>query len=218
MRIKEIIMVFCVLFFAVGCVEFEDNSEEEEYQNINEISSFSECVEDGNPVMESYPRQCEAGGKVFVEELSKQEKCENLYEGKWLSEYNECEGINESVCLELEGSFDDCASACRHDPDSEVCTDVCVPVCSFDENKSDENSGVSSGGDYDDSLSSIDKSLEEKCVDAGGDWLSEHNECEYIDKEFCDKTGGNYYDCESACRHDPGADMCIEVCVPVCTY
>lgn len=31
------------------------------------VSSFTECVEAGFPVMESYPRQCRAGEKLFVE-------------------------------------------------------------------------------------------------------------------------------------------------------
>lgn len=34
------------------------------------INSFEECVEAGNPVMESYPRQCRASdGKMFVEDI-----------------------------------------------------------------------------------------------------------------------------------------------------
>ncbi|MGH2500608.1 MAG: hypothetical protein ACRDF0_11040 [Candidatus Limnocylindria bacterium] len=32
-------------------------------------TSFEECVRQGNPVMESYPRQCRAGGRLFVEAL-----------------------------------------------------------------------------------------------------------------------------------------------------
>ena len=35
-----------------------------------EISSFEECIDAGNPVMESYPRQCNAGGKNFTEDVS----------------------------------------------------------------------------------------------------------------------------------------------------
>ncbi len=35
----------------------------------NAINSFEECVEAGNPVMESYPRQCFTDGKTFVEEI-----------------------------------------------------------------------------------------------------------------------------------------------------
>ena len=33
------------------------------------ITSFEECVAAGNPVMESYPRQCRANGQTFVEEV-----------------------------------------------------------------------------------------------------------------------------------------------------
>lgn len=31
------------------------------------ITNFEECAAAGNPVMESYPRQCRAGGRTFVE-------------------------------------------------------------------------------------------------------------------------------------------------------
>lgn len=34
-----------------------------------QIASFEECVEAGNPVKESYPRQCTADGKTFVEKI-----------------------------------------------------------------------------------------------------------------------------------------------------
>lgn len=35
------------------------------------IDSFEECVEAGNPIMESYPAQCRANGKTYVESLEK---------------------------------------------------------------------------------------------------------------------------------------------------
>jgi len=35
-----------------------------------EITSFEECVEAGNPVMESHPRQCRAGDRLFVEQIA----------------------------------------------------------------------------------------------------------------------------------------------------
>lgn len=34
-----------------------------------DVTSFEECVAAGNPVMESYPRQCRSGDTVFVEEI-----------------------------------------------------------------------------------------------------------------------------------------------------
>ncbi len=43
------------------------------------ITNFEECVKAGNPVMESYPRQCRlSDGTNFVEELDKSVTCENL--------------------------------------------------------------------------------------------------------------------------------------------
>ena len=37
------------------------------------INSFEECVAAGNPVMESYPRQCNANGQTFAEENASQD-------------------------------------------------------------------------------------------------------------------------------------------------
>jgi len=34
-----------------------------------DVTSFEECVAAGNPVMESYPRQCRHGDTLFVEEI-----------------------------------------------------------------------------------------------------------------------------------------------------
>ena len=38
-------------------------------KQMTEIASFDECVAFGNPVMESYPRQCRAEGKTFIEDI-----------------------------------------------------------------------------------------------------------------------------------------------------
>ncbi|MFW6285952.1 MAG: hypothetical protein ACOC16_02165 [Nanoarchaeota archaeon] len=56
--------------------------------------------------------------------------CENN-NGKWIEDFQECEGISENICLELGGNYNSCASACRHDPDAQMCTKQCVFVCSF---------------------------------------------------------------------------------------
>ena len=50
--------------------------------------------------------------------------------GTWLSEHLECEAGEQAWCEARDGSFDPCASACRHS-DSEVCIAMCVPLCSF---------------------------------------------------------------------------------------
>jgi len=36
---------------------------------VSKVSTFSECVVAGNPVMESYPRQCRHNNQTFVEEI-----------------------------------------------------------------------------------------------------------------------------------------------------
>ncbi len=36
---------------------------------LNDINNFEDCVEAGNPVMESYPRQCRINGETYVEEI-----------------------------------------------------------------------------------------------------------------------------------------------------
>src|SRR3989338_10780006 len=38
-------------------------------QNSSPVANFEECVKAGNPVMESYPRQCNHNGQNFVEEI-----------------------------------------------------------------------------------------------------------------------------------------------------
>ena len=97
------------------------------------IESFEECAAAGNPVMESYPRQCRTeDGKHFTEVidtmLNYEEQCAGNG-GQWLAEFNECEYISESQCSEMNGEYNECESACRHNPDAEICTTQCVPVC-----------------------------------------------------------------------------------------
>jgi hypothetical protein len=99
------------------------------------INSFEECVSAGNAVMESYPRQCRTtDGKNFVEEIDSKMNSELMcqkYEGKWISEFNECEAISSGQCSSMNGAFKDCESACRHNPNAEICTKQCVQVCTI---------------------------------------------------------------------------------------
>ncbi|EGG42145.1 Hypothetical protein Nlim_0984 [Candidatus Nitrosarchaeum limnium SFB1] len=99
---------------------------------VTSIESFEDCVAAGNPIMESYPRQCKTNdGMNFVEvvesHLDLQSQCKK-HGGGWLSEFNECEYISEDQCLEMKGMFKECESACRHN-DSDICTKQCVQVC-----------------------------------------------------------------------------------------
>ncbi len=58
-RILMIVLVVALIGFAiVGIIKSQQTT----------ITSFDECVEAGNPVMESYPERCYAEGKSFTRE------------------------------------------------------------------------------------------------------------------------------------------------------
>lgn len=56
------------------------------------------------------------------------------------------------------------------------------------------------------------------CEELGGNWLAAFDECEYISREWCEQQSGRFAECESACRHDPAAEICTMQCVPVCGF
>lgn len=64
MRKSLIPIFFLVVLVFSGCQWFAPQPAE--------IKSFEECVEAGNPIMESYPRQCTANGKTYTEEIDEQ--------------------------------------------------------------------------------------------------------------------------------------------------
>ena len=51
--------------------------------------------------------------------------------GNWIKGFNECEGIAKPLCEEYGGMFESCGSACRNDPNAEMCTLQCVMYCDF---------------------------------------------------------------------------------------
>lgn len=61
---------------------------------------------------------------------SDKDRCE-AQKGVWDAQYKECTGIAEDQCISIGGTFNGCASACRHDPKAQMCTMNCVAVCSF---------------------------------------------------------------------------------------
>lgn len=61
-------------------------------------------------------------------------------------------------------------------------------------------------------------SLTEDCAANGGKWLDDFNECETANEEWCKKSGGQFFECESACRNNPEAQICTLQCVMVCKF
>jgi len=65
-----------------------------------------------------------------------------------------------------------------------------------------------------DSQTEIDPQIQ--CQSRGGQWLSQYSECEGVTQDQCQELGGDFNGCESACRHDPSAELCIQVCIAIC--
>lgn len=59
-------------------------------------------------------------------------------------------------------------------------------------------------------------SLQTACTSASGKWIAQTSECENIDSSWCAENLGTFNECASPCRNDPQAQICIEMCIPVC--
>lgn len=71
-------------------------------------------------------------GCMHEEENSKEIAClSSTSTSVWIEESQECEGMTKNLCEEAGGTFNECASACRNNPDAEMCTMQCVQVCQF---------------------------------------------------------------------------------------
>lgn len=114
-----LLIIILIVVFIAGC------------SNTIEVTNFEECVQAGNPVMESYPRQCSYGDQTFIEELDIGNECINK-DGNWLDEFKECLGISKENCESLGGIFNECESACRNNSEAQMCTMQCVIVCDFE--------------------------------------------------------------------------------------
>jgi len=66
----------------------------QESKSIVSIGNFDECVSAGNPAMESYPRQCIANGKTFIEDI--EIKCTSEQK-----EADECIQVYQPVCASV---------------------------------------------------------------------------------------------------------------------
>jgi hypothetical protein len=92
------------------------------------------------PCATTYANSCEACNDLKVDYWTQgpcpktnaelQSACQNA-SGNWLAVSRECEGVSQEQCNLMNGEFNECASACRNDPNAEVCTLQCVIVCQF---------------------------------------------------------------------------------------
>jgi len=88
-----LIVAFLIIIIAFGLgfyfafLRLSESEITEPPKETGEVTSFEECVAAGNPVMESYPRQCRANGRIFVEEIRDLKYDEILDTG--FDEYND---------------------------------------------------------------------------------------------------------------------------------
>lgn len=68
MKLKILSLAFAL--FLSGCIVINQAPAENKDIMEKKVNSFEDCVQEGNAVMESYPRQCRSkAGDLFVEEI-----------------------------------------------------------------------------------------------------------------------------------------------------
>jgi len=75
-KILILIISISLIIVLSGCIK-----------KLQSINSFEDCVNAGNPVMESYSRQCRANGEIFVEEIRSVLSIEEAFD---IAENSEC--------------------------------------------------------------------------------------------------------------------------------
>lgn len=186
----------------------------------NEITNFEECEAAGNPVMESYPRQCTANGETFTEQIQTI-GCDDETM-TYCPSLGECVRVFQTECEEYKEYYKE-PSICTREympvcgsvnvPSSEGVETIRVTFGNNCEANAAEALNITQGMCQDENINKFDA-----CLAAGGNALPEFNECEYVSQEICENLGGEFLECESACRNDPDAMFCTLQCVPVCKF
>jgi hypothetical protein len=84
-----------------------------------------------NKCIRPWEEECVSEELTQEAKESKIQECRDMG-GIWYPS-NVCEvnQLSESECIAKGGEFNPCASACRHNPEAEVCTMQCVLTCTF---------------------------------------------------------------------------------------
>jgi len=70
MNIKKILIIASPIFIVLLGIIFYLTQNLQNIDDIYFVDNFQECLEQGHPIMESYPRQCKTpDGRVFTEEI-----------------------------------------------------------------------------------------------------------------------------------------------------
>lgn len=131
---------------AIYCTDPRPQACTKEYMPVCGQVQIQCITEPCDPIMQTFANKCEAcansltisytegaceednlaGGTVLAG--TQQEQCTSMG-GTWTG--YDCTGIDSNQCQEIGGTFNECASACRNNPEAEMCTMQCVVVCEF---------------------------------------------------------------------------------------
>ncbi|MCX6740308.1 MAG: hypothetical protein NTZ49_03710 [Candidatus Parcubacteria bacterium] len=250
-------VIVAILIAFVVIARFRAPEGPQSNSNAAVITDFKSCAAAGNPVMESYPRQCRANGQTFTEVLvpvgsscNQSADCQLPMDYAARSNcpyrafcYNQkcvvgCPSWEEKTnTWEVKCQADkDCNCATWNEQKNYTCACVdgqCASIvadvvsdtepepiaCTQEAKICPDGSAVSRSGqncEFAPCPGVSDQSND--CQKNNGTWLAEYKECEYISRQVCEQLGGVFSECESACRHDPQAQMCTLQCVSVCKF
>jgi len=122
-----ILLVFAIIFLVLSKSSFRDLSGENEIKSPEIATNIDEEKEEPSEI----PVKKESN-LLKNEKNDKKISCENRG-GEWFAESAVCEinSFSQNECLAQGGEFNECNSACRHDPEAEMCTMQCVLTCTF---------------------------------------------------------------------------------------
>jgi len=151
MKTKLIIVIVVVLITLAGLVSYkgqivkndaEENSATSSEQIVGGDKDIHGCIgsagyswcEVKNKCLRVWEEKCESISTGTENKITanSSEKC-LANNGVWYPVENVCEinSLSQEGCLAKGGVFNECASACRHDPKAEICTMQCVLTCTF---------------------------------------------------------------------------------------
>lgn len=174
--------------------------EGDEHQHSAEAAEQEEYLEENHDTFEYAKEACEEAG------------------GNWLAEFLECEYVSAEFCTEtLNGSFESCASACRHDEEALICTKQCVPVCQlFEENRAEPLKKTVNPP-------TAREQFMVQCEGDGnsirGSGVRDFLACMGVSEEFCTETlEGRFDSCADRCASPDADENCLEQCEDSCVY
>lgn len=121
-------IALAVILAVIVVIRFSVISAPEDMKNIW-VCQNGEWVKQGEPSDPAPTTDCE-GNNENIDANNVASGCQ-LNSGNWLAEHQECETGNSLWCEQTGGEFSECESACRHNPETDICTMQCVAVCKF---------------------------------------------------------------------------------------